>query len=313
MHKVKVVLSLSLLLTTAFTSASVSASSNEQISDFSPTQVEAPLVIPSNTVTVNSFLSDAEKARLSDFGFSQEEIENFTLDQYNNFNQKVGKDTTGELIGTETTYYKITNHQVTEVTEQELNEGAAKTNALNKLKESLLITAATDNTIETNWMVMTLSTTKLSTGTYNLKNSFRWKTFPTYKLTDVVGITINPNLTYLNNTEYGNYQTSSAGVAPIVYDNYALVATKKDVPGLGFPVDLKSYSSNGRSTDGHSGYVAFQVQKNNSSALSTNAYGHYAHLYNTINYSISLSSASMSISGATQTDYMSDTSLSWNF
>lgn len=312
MSKLKFILSLSLLLTTALGSASVSASASESTIDTNLSQLTLSPVTSNVVQEANSFLSDTEKSKLISFGFTQDEIDSFTPEQYATFNEKVGKDTTGEVIATDTTYYKITNHQVTEVTEQELNEGAAATNAINKLKENLFLTAADYNTAETSWMAMTLSTTKLSTGTYNLKNSFRWKTFPVYKLTDVVGITFNPNLTYVNNSEYGSYQTTSADFSHVI-NTYPLYATKKDVPGLGFPVDLKAYSSNGAGTGEHSGYVAFQVQKNSSSALSTNAYGHYAHLYNTINYSINLTSQSMSISGSTQTDYMNDNSLSWTF
>ncbi|WP_155991611.1 hypothetical protein [Paenibacillus sp. FSL R7-277] len=312
MSKLTVILCASLLLTSALGGVSASASASESIVDTNLLQLSSPDITYPALNQTNSFLSENDQTRLINFGFTKEEIDSFTLEQYTTFNEKVGKDTTGEVIDTDTTYYKITNHQVTEVTEQELNEGVAATNALNKLKDSLFLTAASDNTAETNWMVMTLSTTKLSTGTYNLKNSFRWKTFPTYKLTDVVGITINPNLTYVNNSEYGSYQTTSADFSHVI-DTYALHATKKDVPGLGFPVDLRAYSSNGAGTGEHSGYVAFQVQRNNSSALSTNAYGHYAHLYNTINYSINLTNQAMSISGSTQTDYMNDTSLSWTF
>jgi hypothetical protein len=137
-------------------------------------------------------------------------------------------------------------------------------------------------------------------------------THPNYRLTNVIGRTFNPNLTYIDGTEYGNYQTVGASFDKKV-DNCSFYATKKDVPELGFLIDLRTYTYTRQTVGENSGYVAFQVQKKNSNALSTNAYGHYAHLYNTINYSINVTSGAMSISGATGTDYMSDTGVSWYF
>jgi hypothetical protein len=286
-----------------FTATSASAS---------PTSGSLPYSISqaSTSIVNNTFLNEEDKIRLSSFGFTHDEIDNFTPEQYATFNEKVGKETTSILIDTETSYYKITDHQVTEVPEAE---------AIKSIQRSLLedqskgVNAFNDsNTSTTSWMVMTLSTTKLSTGTYNLKNSFRWLIYPVYRLTDVVGISYNPNLTFINNSDYGNYAAARTGVNPAV-DNYSLKAQHKKVAGLGFNVDLRTYISSGGSVTNHSGYVAFQVEKNNTSSISTNAYGHYAHLYNTISFGVDLKSGALAITGATGVDNMDDNSLSWRF
>ncbi|WP_145150005.1 hypothetical protein [Paenibacillus xylanexedens] len=301
--KFKSVLSLTLLMTTMFTATSVSASPATGSLPYSVSQA-------SPSIVNNTLLSEEDKLRLSSFGFTQDEIDNFTPEQYATFNEKVGKETTSILIDKETSYYKITNHEVTEVPEAE---------AIKSIQRSLLeeqskgINALNDsNTSTTSWMVMTLSTTKLSTGTYNLKNSFRWLIYPVYRLTDVAGISFNPNLTYINNSDYGNYAAAKTGLNPAV-DNYPLKAQHKKVTGIGFNVDLRTYISSGGTVNNHSGYVAFQVEKNNTNAISTNAFGHYAHLYNTISFGVDLKSGALAISGATGVDNMNDTSLSWRF
>ncbi|MBY0217923.1 hypothetical protein [Paenibacillus illinoisensis] len=297
--KFKLLLSLTLLLTSTFTASAAHA-----------TTIDVNNPGYSNTTTANNtFLTDEDTTRLSNFGFTDEEIANFTPEQYATFNEKVGKDTTGVLVDTETSYYKITDHQVIEVPESE---------AVQSIQRSLLekqskgINALSDPTSETSWMKMTISSTKMSNGKYNLKNSFRWLMYPTYRLTDVAGISFNPNLTYIQDSAYGNYAAASTGVNPKV-DNYPLSAQHKKVAGLGFNVDLKTYTSTGGTVTNHSGYVAFQVEKNNTGAISTNAYGHYAHLYNTISFGVDLRSGALSITGATGVDNMEDNGISWRF
>ncbi|OAB34273.1 hypothetical protein PMSD_15005 [Paenibacillus macquariensis subsp. defensor] len=302
--KSKLLLSITLLLTSAFTATSASASSIESTSP-------AAFHSISRSTDSNPFLSEKDESRLYDFGFSQEEISNFTIDQYATFNEKVGTDTTGVLVDVETSYFKVTgDNQVTKVSESEAIRGVQKSLLEDTLKGAAV--RANPDTQTLSWMVMTLSSTNMSNGYYNLKNSFRWLTYPTYRLTDVVGISFNPNLTYITNSDYGNYAASSAGASPTT-DNYPLSAKHKDVMGIGFNVDLKSYTKAGGTVMNHSGYAALQVQKNNTNAISTNAFGHYAHLYNTISFSVNLASGTMSVSGATAKDYMSDTAVNWNF
>ncbi|GAA0835981.1 hypothetical protein GCM10008915_23420 [Bifidobacterium pullorum subsp. gallinarum] len=277
------------------------------------------LLISSQAVTqtfaaTGDFLTDNDINRLSSFGFSQEEIQTFTPEEYAVFNEKNGYDTMGHVVEETTTFYKLEDGVTSAVSEQEAIEGAAEIEKSNSIISPMAL--PTDSVEKKGFIKMTLSVSKVLDskgawhGVYTLKNSFHWLANPTYKLTDVTGISINPNLTYIQDSEYGSYKTISAGVSKIT-DTYPLKANKKDLSGIAFKVDLRTYTKDGSSSIGdHSGYVAFQVKKN--SGTSTNAFGHYIHLYNTVNFGIDIKSGSISVSGVTQQDAMDNTAVSWD-
>lgn len=59
---------------------------------------------------------------------------------------------------------------------------------------------------------------------------------------------------------------------------------------------MQLYGAQGGSTDQHEGYMMINVKPNSTSATSTNAYGHYAHLAINASYSITTSSGFLSVS-----------------
>lgn len=277
------------------------------------------VMVPSFVTASNDSLTEGDKERLSTFGFSYEEINNFTPEVYAVFNEKYGHDTVGELVEENVSFFKFENGKAEEVTEEEFNIGSIQTLVGRELKESLSLIqpASTWDQTDTGWLQMTTEVTKVVnwnfqwTGEYMIKNHFYWHVNPLYKLTDVVAISFNSNLTFVPNSDLGVYSATHTKLNPTI-DNYTLYAQTKNTQGIGFNVDLKAYNSNGTSsTFAHGGWVSIKVIKNNTFATSTNAYGHYAHLYNTLTFSVSITDGSLSISGVTNKDYADDTGIAW--
>ena len=253
-------------------------------------------------------LNTTEIERLKSLGFSEEQLDLMTLEEHEALISKIGASTRGEIVGVETSYYRVsTEDGVTEISKEQADEEL--------LEYESRVTAFASDTATTSWMRMTTTSSSLGQGEYYLMNSFRWLTRPVYALTDVVGMSFNPNLTYIQDSEYASYTREYGGVNPPSpeLDHLFYAQHKSANAGIAFDIDLKLYSNNGyRMTETHSGYMSFRVRKNNTTATSTNVYGHYSHLYNTINFDVSFP-AGMAISGLTQHDDMDDTGISFNF
>ncbi|MBP2898802.1 hypothetical protein J8340_22635 [Escherichia coli] len=276
-------------------------------------------VSASGNLPKNSVLSNDDIQRLVSFGFNDQEIETMTEEEYNNFNIKYGTDTMGTLVATETKYYRVSNEDgITEISKVKAEKEVESFKEEMKNLEKSGISPFATNTRTTSWMKMTTTSSLVSgtTSEYVLKNSFEWLINPLYKLTDVIGITFNPNLTYIQDSEYAVYTREINGFNPVYPSETEYMWSaehKSQNAGIAFNIDLKAYSDDGKRTvKKHSGYMVFRAEKNNTYAISTNAYGHYSHLYNTINFDVSFP-AGMAISGATQHDDMPDTAISWNF
>lgn len=284
------------------------------------------------TGVTNSNLKRNDIERLLNFGFSEEEVEKFTPTELQMFNEKYGKDSIGQLVSKETKYYRINSGNVVEITKSDADKEvkayeAKKQQKSKKNKEGKSVQVLASDTETTSWLSMTTTSSAYLIPQYNhlgqiigyiqdgwqLKNSFTWLVNPLYKLTDVLGLSMNPNLTYVQNTEFAVYNRTCGYLNPYTQSDFYFTANTKSTTGLAFNIDLKAYSDdNSVSAYDHRGYMIFNVRKNNSTATSTNAFGHYSHLYNTINFSVSISTGAMSVSGTTQKDTMTDTGISFS-
>ncbi|MFD1884769.1 hypothetical protein [Paenibacillus wenxiniae] len=266
----------------------------------------------------NGSLNIEEIQKMKSFGFSEEELSTYTVEDYNSFNHAVGDDVYGEVINETTTYYKITKDNTIVVDEKEAVEGAEQAK-LNDALDSFRVQAFQPDSTDSGWLKMTLSVSKVLDsngkwhGIYKLKNSWKWLSFPTFKLHDVVGITFNPNLTYIQNSEFAQYRYRDGSVGHTwASKNYDKAPHKSASAGIAFEIDMQLYGADGGSTDQHEGYMMINVKPNSTSATSTNAFGHYAHVAINASYSVSITSASISISGVAKKYYAKDTSISWN-
>lgn len=266
---------------------------------------------------LNRPLNIEEIQRLNSFGFSNEEIETYTFEDYNAFNKAVSDDVYGSIVDETTTYYKVTTEGTITVSESQAIEGSKQTNMHEATKEFTTQALPSDST-DSGWLKMTLSVSKVLDakgswhGIYKLKNSWKWLSLPTFKLTDVVGITFNPNLTYIQNTEFAQYRYRDHAVGHAwASKRYSKAPYKSGSAGIAFDIDMQAYGAQGGSTDQHEGYMMFNVKPNNTGATSTNAYGHYAHLSATITYGVSLSTGALSITGKTQQSNANNTAISW--
>lgn len=146
-------------------------------------------------------LSSEEIKNLKSLGFTEEQISCMSLEEYN-----MNKGLTGEILSTETKYYKVisldndsivrqsnlstlsnpqsSNTIVREISEEEFNN--ATTNNFNE------ISPFGSNTERTSYKSMTTSAVKLSNGKYRVKVEVDWKyRMPKNRLTDVIGVGIN--------------------------------------------------------------------------------------------------------------------------
>ncbi|WP_322906996.1 hypothetical protein [Paenibacillus campi] len=270
--------------------------------------------------TSNHLLNNSEIQRLKSFGFTEEELLTYTHADYNAFNQAVGDDVYGEVVNETTTYYKVTKQETIPVDENEAVAGANQAN-LNKTLGlgDFRIQALPSDSTDSGWLKMTLSVSKVLDssgnwhGVYKLKNSWKWLSFPTFKLHDVVGITFNPNLTYIQDSEFAQYRYRDGSVGHTwASKTYNKAPHKSASAGIAFEIDMQLYGADGGSTDQHEGYMMINVKRNSSSATSTNAYGHYAHIAINASYSVSITTGSISVSGVAKKYYANDTAVSWS-
>lgn len=315
MKKLASVLCLGLSVTLLCGSPSYASSMSVQQPEFSKSQ------------DVKVDIKLGKYSRLNGFGFSTDEIQNMSQEDYKKFNEKYGTESKATLISKTTKYYRVKNGTAVEINRSQAESEIEAYNLKKELQSKGEITQlSTSDTETTSWLTMTTTASQYMVPIYVngrvsgyiqdgwlLKNSFKWLTHPAFKLTDVLGMTFNPNLTYVQDSEFAVYTRDYSGVnpPPSESDYYYSAPHKSNSSGIAFDINLKAYSNNGNgTTKTHRGYMTFQVRKNNSWATSTNVYGHYSHLYNTINYSVSFN-GDMSISGQTLHDDMSDTAISF--
>lgn len=266
-------------------------------------------------------ISLEERENLISLGFTEEEIQNMSSEEY-----LLNKDLEGEVVASTTQFLKViepiqtskystfSSSEIQSVTTQkpviiEMDEESYYNElAMKDTKNTKeFSTSATSDYTTTSYKKMTTLITKLSTNNYRLKNSVVWSKIPANKHVDVSGIGINqtywaptPGSQYAkqNWTKYSICTGTEAGSA-----TYTTSSTKWSKGAGGYAVKMNlpnndfgggCYSQTVRSL---SSYMYYSV-KPLTSTNRLDAYGQYAHqeATYTLTPSISLSGVSFSVS-----------------
>lgn len=267
------------------------------ISTMATTRVEQPidrLITPIN-------LSNEEKERLVQLGFTENEIATMSLEEYNKY-----RDLDGELLSLEESYYKIVSDSQGNVLKTvEVSEDATLT-ALDQSTPTFRATAS--DTEETSWMKMTTTSSKLSNGNIQLKNSFIWLNNPQVALTDVVAISHSANAVKVPDTEGFSYKyTDGKGTHSV-----SASGTTRNDYGIAKKFNLKAIGINSPPTN-HNGYISVQVKKSNQNDIRANAYGHYTHVTIGFTSTIDIKSGSISVGGTISESKMTDTMILFDY
>jgi hypothetical protein len=280
-------------------------------------------------------LSQEEKERFINLGFSEQMIEDITEKEIARYDGE-----TGEVISSKTKYYRITkDKKPVEITKDQALKEVKEYKEKKKKKEkektafsdknNTFKIAASDPEVcsvcqdieQTSWMKMTTTATKIyAYGTFQdeleLKNEFEWLTTPNWTLKDPLGMSYTSDMSYVQDSEFAKYTredcvhynngTKSCGT----YNSYYSTADKKSTTGLAFKIDIVNSTAN---DPHHRGYMTYRVKKARSSANYGNVYGHYSHVYYTSSYSISISTGQLSISGVASEKKMTDTGLQFKW
>lgn len=262
------------------------------------------LIITLSNVSIPSFASTSKNdyKNLLDKGFSVNQIENMPSELFKKLNRpgytNVSKDDA---------YYRITyNKDTQKKNSQKFTEKNYLTQYRKDLKaikikkslESLQLTslATTRSVVTTTPDITEVNWLRLTTGidyygpddSYELSSFFEWKTTPSYRLKDVVGIGISDNFSPITDTQFFSAQ----------YDHYHYDVTNgpstvteyidKTSPnelgqgGIGFyynlPMDEALVGGTRNNYSSFMGYMTFSANLNKSVGTTyANAYGDYSH------------------------------------
>lgn len=244
-------------------------------------------------------LSDEDKTKMIELGFTEEELSTITQEEYDTY---INLD--GELTSVDNNYFKIITDSDGEIlSTTEVSEETA----LIQSNESL-ITPYASNTTKTSWMSMTTTSSKLSNGNTLLKNSFKWLSSPQIALTDVIGISHSASAVKVPNTETFSYKyTDGKGTHSL-----GATSTVRNDKGIAKKFNLKAMGVN-QSPKNHNGYISIQVKKGNKSDIRANAYGHYTHVTLGITGSIDIKTGSVSVGGNLSKSNMPSTMILFNY
>lgn len=279
-------------------------------------------------------ISKEDAARFKQLGFSEDEISRFN-DQDLNYIGNMN----GTLLSSSESYFRVTKHNdgnvkaekitkeqaLKEVKEYEAKKAKDKVSALPK-KGMVSILAYGSDTEQNSWMKMTTTVSDIS-GTspteYLLKNSFEWLTEPVWVLTDAVGISHPEYIAPVQNSEYLKYtydrHTNDFSAQYInTNDVYYWSADTKNQNGMAFKYDIlgtEYYNGSNVICKKSRGFMVYRATRANPNYTTGTVYGHYTHTQVAVSPSLSvdLFPGNMSISGATSSDEMTDTGVTFQF
>lgn len=253
---------------------------------------------------VSLSLSTDEIDNLKSLGFTGEEINNMTLDEYN-----LNKNLRGEILNTETKYFKvisvdnsvvrqstfstIPDSQSSNTIEIKISEEEFKNATTNTLND---ITPFSSVTKDTSYKSMTTSSVKLSNGKYRVKVAVDWKyRMPKNRLTDVIGVGINNALWEPVGGEYGkqnwtifNKKTGKITNGSTIY-NSTSNKWKYGYDMFAVKMNLKDDPSSSEIVTNINMYMYYTVVPAFSLPNTLNAYGEYAHQENHVEISPTIS------------------------
>jgi hypothetical protein len=252
--------------------------------------------------------------KLANLGFTKEQIQNFTLTEYNHF-----KDYNNQLLDVNTSYIELKKGEKTFSTtsESEYLERKQLDDSSNTMSAMLCDPYyGCSNSIPYSWIKVTEAVSKATSSStrYGVTTSFKWLTKPNYRYTDLFGTQVKDNLTIDYNSIFGSYE------ADLYNDNTNTFVTSK-TQYLGEPGIEKTnwyahrinlydafYQVNGQwlATRNDNGYTYADCYLNNTSATSSTTAGSYTHIYTEYNYSWSIGypwSGSITVDGTSSKSY----------
>ncbi|MCM3216666.1 hypothetical protein ABER75_11155 [Niallia taxi] len=245
-------------------------------------------------------LNSEEKENLEQLGFTEDEIETISQEEYNKYNKL-----DGELLTTDESVYKIISDSkgniltTTQVTEAQ---------AFSEMNKPAQISIRATSTKQSSWLKMTTTSSKLSNGNILLKNSFKWLKNPAIALTDVVGISHSASAVKVPGTEGFSYKyTDGVGTHSL-----GAKSTTRNDYGIAKKFNLKAIGTNDAPKN-HNGYISIQVKKGNKNDIRANAYGHYTHITVGITGTISIKTGDISVGGNLTKSEMDDTMILFNY
>ncbi|XZF74939.1 hypothetical protein ACSBO6_15165 [Bacillus sp. AL-1R] len=239
-----------------------------------------------------------ERIKLQNLGFSTEEINSMTVEEYNDF-----KDLYGSNLALDENYYKLT--QDIPYSDPAVEE-ISKAQAINEINTTKLGRGTNSKT--TGYLKMTTSSSKLSNGNTLIKNSFTWLKTPNMKLTDVVAITHSTSSVKIPNTDKFSYKyTDGKGIHSV-----GAKSTTKNNKGIAKKFNLKDLGIN-MAPYNHNGYLSVEVTKGNKYDITANAFGHHTHITAGVIYSLDIKTGSIGVGVAGIKNTMENTMIKFNY
>lgn len=281
------------------------------------TLVASFLMVPSLLLGTNVYANDNSKDNLVEIvkltpeqeeqmkglGFTEEEIQDMDIDEFNE-----NKNLKGKIVAEEENFYKVETstldnqvNKVTPVSEEE---------ALEEISNDLPIMAraAVTSTKKTSWLKMHTSASKLTNGNIKLKNSFRWLKQPQFAFTDVVALSHSASATKVPNTVKFSYAYKDGDGK----HKLGATGTKTSASGVAKKFNLKKVGANISPYD-HHGYVSVQLKKGNKNDVRANGYGHYVHTEVGLSASISIKTGELYVGPNIKQSKMTDTMVLFNY
>ena len=215
-----------------------------------------PFLINNNNIE----MSEVEYNNLLNLGFTNSEILNMTIGEFNN-----NKDLIGEVVSVNSNYYDINNNLIN------FEDGIVGGNLVG-------LYGSFNGYIETEYKKVTTTIVSVN-NYYRYKVTTEWKKMPSTRSNDIIGIGIESSdvyiisdITFQQNYCYTNGSCSSSQIS----------IPKKSSSGGSAIFNLPTSSS----INSLSSYLYFTVNKNTTGTITElNAYGDYSHATKTVSSS----------------------------
>ncbi|WP_404457678.1 hypothetical protein [Sutcliffiella horikoshii] len=263
-------------------------------------------------------LTDSEIERLIGLGFSEENIADFSIEEYSHIKYQyeglVGKLEKKDVSYIEVSYDHKTgtskskkinkeeyDKKVKEEKDKNVKEEEAKESKKSNLKDSVASLfksprahAATSNSTSVGYLTQTTVLTRLynsygqPTGNYKAQNSFKWSKRPSWTREDTIAITHPSNVSKVVGSQFFSY-TYTDGLGDHTTRQYT---GDPEGSGISFKFDLATIGNN-VSPYNHRGYMYYNFYKG-SSSREAQLFGHYVHT-EAAGYTVSLGYGSISV------------------
>ena len=251
-------------------------------------------------------ISDNDYINLLNLGFTEFEIENMNLDEFNSNHNLIGN-----IVSSETKYYK-------NVTRYDNNNNLISNNDYEITLTDYISGEQTNinlpygnGYVETNYKKMTTQIISV-VNKYRYKVTVQWKSIPSVRSYDIIGIGINSNVVIDSGITFQQDYCYSNGTC--YSSNVSMVKTLSSGGGALFCLPSSSNVSS------MSSYLYFNVNKKNTGSIITSqhAYGDYAHAVKTTytsyydHFSVTQAGIVLDSTSVNSYDTMSSAIASWS-